>query len=134
MINLSNTTPAAIGGGTNVTWQSDASGNVSGYVAKVKQTVSIVANAVTFDASQGSSFLVLITSAITSMTITNPTDGQEITILFQQDGTGHAVTFAANVHGATAVPTTPNTTSTYKFSYNVGDTNWYSLGSVVGIT
>jgi hypothetical protein len=134
MINLSNTTPAATGGGTNVTWQSDASGNVSAYVAKVKQTVAIVAGAVTIDASTGSSFLVSVTSAITSVSITNPTDGQEITILFQQDGTGHAVTFAANIHGATAVPTTPSTTSTYKFSYNVGDTNWYSLGGVVGIT
>ena len=134
MINLSNTTPAAIGGGTNISWQEDASGNVSGYVATVKNTVTIAANAVTFDASQGSSFLVAITSAITTMTITNPSDGQEITILFQQDGTGHAVTFAANMRGCTAVTTTAGTNSIYKLSYNVGDTRWYCMSSNVNVS
>jgi hypothetical protein len=134
MINLSNTTPAAINGGTNVTWQEDASGNVSAYVSKVKVTLSIVSNALTIDASPASSFLVPVTSAITSMSIINPSDAEEITILFQQDSTGHAVTFASNMLGCTAVTTTANTNSIYKLSYNVGDTNWYCLSSNVNIT
>ena len=134
MINLSNTTPAAIDGGTNVSWQSDASGNVSAYVATVKQTTAIVANTVTFDASVASSFLVAVTSAITTMTITNPTDAQEITILFQQDGSGHAVTLATNMLGCTPVTTTASTSSIYKLSYNVGDTNWYCISSNVNIS
>ena len=30
-VNFSNTTPAAVAGGTNVLWQTDGSGNISGY-------------------------------------------------------------------------------------------------------
>ena len=134
MINFSSTTPAAIGGGTLVTWQEDSSGNVSGYVAKVKQTVAAVAGALTIDASAGSSFLVPVTAIISSMSITNPSDGQEITILFQQDSTGYAVTLAANMLGCTAVTITANKNSIYKLSYNVGDTNWYCLSSNVNIS
>ena len=45
------------------------------------------------------SFLINVTAAITSMTLTNPTDGQEITLLFIQDSSGHAVTLASNLLG-----------------------------------
>jgi hypothetical protein len=38
-INLSNTTPAAPSGGTNILWQSDGSGNVSGYVQSAVELV-----------------------------------------------------------------------------------------------
>jgi hypothetical protein len=31
-VNFSNSTPAAVAGNTNVTWQTDGSGNISGYV------------------------------------------------------------------------------------------------------
>lgn len=31
-VNFSNTTPAAVAGNSNVTWQTDGSGNISGYV------------------------------------------------------------------------------------------------------
>lgn len=38
-VNLSNTTPAAPAGGTNVKWQTDGSGNVSGYVQSAVELV-----------------------------------------------------------------------------------------------
>lgn len=131
MINLSNTTPAAPLGGRNVSWQSDVSGNVSAYtsLAATKTTVAPVAGAVTIDASLGNSFLINVNAVITSMTITNPTDGQEITLLFAQDSTGHSVTPPTNLLGSYSITTTANKHSCYKFSYNVGDTNWYQVGA-----
>ena len=132
MINLSSTVPAAIGGGTNVTWQADVSGNVSGYIAKRKLTVSAASGVLTIDASQADSFLITVNQAITSMTIANPSDGQEITLLWTQDTTGHAVTLASNLYGATAVSTAANTHTCQRFTYNVSDTNWYATG--VGVS
>lgn len=38
-VNLSNTTPAAPTGGTNITWQNDGSGNVSGYIQSAVELV-----------------------------------------------------------------------------------------------
>lgn len=128
MINLSSTTPAAANGGVLVTWQSDSSGNVSAYASNAKATVSSVSGVLTLDASAANSFLVPVTEAITSMSITNPSDGQEITILWSQDGTGHSIVLAANLNGATAPSTSANTQSCQRFTYNVGDTNWYSCG------
>ena len=129
MINLSNTTPAAPSGGTPVSWQQDASGNVSGYTAKVKLSVSAVSGVLTLDASQATSFFVPVTAAITSMSITNPpSDGTEITILYAQDSTGHAVALPTNMFGALTVNTTANKHTCQSFTYNVADDNWYAIG------
>lgn len=38
-VNLSNTTPAAPAGGTNITWQTDGQGNVSGYIQSAVELV-----------------------------------------------------------------------------------------------
>ena len=128
LINLSST-PTAPNGGTNVIWQNDTSGNVSAYIAIVKTTVAPVSGVLTINAALGNSFLITVNAAITSMAITNPTDGQEITLLFQQDTSGHAVTLASNLMGAIPVTTTASTTTGQpKFTYNVGDENWYALG------
>lgn len=132
MINFSNTTPAAIGGGTNVLWQEDSSGNISGYYAIAKTTVAPVAGVLTLDASLATSFYVNVNAAITSMSIINPSDGEEITILWAQGATGYAITTASNMYGVTAPSTTANTVSSQKFTYNVSDTNWYATG--VGVT
>ena len=128
---FSNSTPAAPTGGVNVTWQSDVSGNLSAYtgVGPVKQTVAPVTGVLTVDASLGSSVLVTVNAAITSMSIINPTDGQEITFLWQQDATGHAITLATNLLGATAPSTGANLVSCQKFTYNVGDSNWYAIAA-----
>ena len=129
MINLNDSTPAPINGGNNVHFQENASGDVSAYVQRRKVNVSPAAGVVTIDASQGDSFWITVNAAITSMVITNPTDGQEITIIWAQDVTGHSVAVASNlVMGTLTVSTAANKHTTAKFSYNQADTNWYILG------
>ena len=129
MINLSDTTPAAPASGVNVSWQQDGSGNVSAYtsVASPKTTVAPVSGALTIDASLGNEFLVTVNAAITSMTITNPTNGQQIGILFQQDATGHAVTLAANIQNPPTVATGASTSTMMILTYNTGDGTWYGV-------
>jgi hypothetical protein len=135
MINLSDTTPVAGTGTKNVVWQEDSSGNVSAAVAfqilGAKTTVAPVTGALTIDCSLGNSFYVNVNAAITSMTITNPVDGQEITILWVQDGTGHAITLAGNMQGATAPSASANKVSCQKFTYNTGNGNWYAIAAGV---
>jgi hypothetical protein len=125
MINLTDT--------TTVTWTSDSSGNVFANASIVpggaKQTVAPVANVVTVDVSLGSSILINITDVISNIVLNSPVDGQEITILFAQDATGHAVTLATNMLGAPTITTTANKHSCYKWSYNTADTNWYLIGA-----
>lgn len=129
MINLNDTTPVAPIGGANVKWQQDSSGNVSAYtaLAPTKTTVTPVAGVVTIDCSLGNSFWINVNAAITSMTLTNPTDGQEVTIVWAQDATGHTVVTATNLLGTFTITTTANKHSCYKWTYNSGDTNWYHV-------
>lgn len=127
MINLSSTIPAPASGGTNVVFQTDASGNVSAYYAIKKQTVTPVSGVLTIDASTGTSFLINVTQTITSMSIINAYDGQEITLLWQQGATGHTVTLAPNMLGAVAISTTANKKTSQRFTYNVSDANWCAI-------
>ena len=122
-------TPAAPTGGVNVKWQVDGTGNLSAYtgLGGGKTTVAPVAGVLTVDASNGNEVLVTVNAAITSMVITNPTDGQQLGILFQQDSTGHAVTLATNIINPPTVSTTANTPTMMIITYNVGDTNWYGV-------
>lgn len=131
MINLNNTVPAPPIGFANVAWQQDSSGNTSASVglATVKTTVAPVAGVVTIDASLGNSFFINVNAVITSMVINNPTDGQEITLLFSQDSSGHAVTPAANLLGPFSISTGANQQSCYKWSFNLADNNWYQVGA-----
>lgn len=129
MINFSDSLPAAPAGGANVKWQLDVSGNLSAYTSTGKLTVAPVSNVLTIDASAARSFLINVNAAITSMVINNPTDGQEVTFLWAQDVTGHAVAVAANMVGGPTVTTTGGKHTTGKWTYNVGDTNWYFIGA-----
>lgn len=134
-INFSNTVPSAPSGGSNVSFQTDGSGNVSAYtgLASVKTTVAPIAGVLTLDCSLGNSFLITWNANITSMSLTNPTDGQEITLLWEVDVTGgYTITPAANLLGFTTPSNTASKNSTQKFTYNSGNTNWYSLA--VGVT
>lgn len=137
MINLNDAVPAAPAGGVNVLFQEDVSGNVSAYLpttgGNVKTTVGSVAGVLTIDASLGNSFLINVTENITSMSITSPTDGQEITLLWVEDATGSwTIVLATNLLGATAPTTAANDVSCQKFTYDVTATNWYATG--VGVT
>lgn len=130
-INLNNSVPAAPANGQNVLWQVDGGGNVSAYVfgASVKTTITSTAGVLTIDASLGNSFRINVLEAITSSSITNPVDGQEITLLWVQDGTGHAIVLPTNLKGAAAPTTTANAVSCQQFTYDVTATNWYSCGT-----
>ncbi len=135
-ITFSDSTPVAPTGGTNIKWQVDGSGNVSGYTgfgSITKITVGSTAGVLTLDCSLANSFLINVTENITSTTLTNPTDGQEITLLWQEDmAGGWTISLAANMIGATAPSTGANTHSLQKFTYNIGDANWYAISA--GIT
>lgn len=110
-------------------WQQDVSGNVAAYYQIRKITVTAAGSSLTIDSSQADTFLIPIINAITSMTITNPIDGQEITLMWQQDSTGHAVTVASNLDmGTLTVTTTANKVTIARFSYNAGNTTWYIVG------
>jgi hypothetical protein len=134
MINLNDTTPSAPSGGVNLKWQQDGSGNVSAYASLGinKVTVTPAAGVVTMDCSVASSFLVTINANITSVVISGAVDGQEITILWSEDSTGGwTIALPANLLGATAPSTGANTQSCQKFTYNVGDTNFYAIAAGV---
>lgn len=133
MINLNNLTPAAPVGGVNVLWQVDASGNVSAYIglASTRTTFAPVVGVVTIDASIGNSVIVNVNDAITSMVVTNPTDGQELTIMYKQDGTGHSIITPTNFFGTTAPDATANKISVQKFVYDTTTTNWYAVAAGV---
>ena len=135
MLNLNDTVPAAAAGTQNVVWQEDSSGNVSAAVNFQsfggKVTVAPVAGVLTLDCSAARSFYVNVNAAITSMVINNPVDGQEITILWVQDGTGHSIVLAGNMQGATAPSTSANKVSCQKFTYNSGNGNWYAIAAGV---
>lgn len=133
MINLNNTSPAAINGGANVKFQSDSSGNVSAYAQITKLLASPASGVVTLNASLATSFFIPVTQAITSMSVINPTDGQEITVVWQQDITGHAVTVATTFRGTPSVSTTAGSTTSAKLTYNAADTIWFCLGGVSGM-
>lgn len=128
MINLNSTTPAAPNGGTPVIWQNDSSGNVSAYTAKVKTSLNATGGALTINAGLGDSFIINVSGVVSSSTISNPTDGQEITLLWAQNSTGYAVTLPTNMKGGLTVSTTANSHTCQKFTYNAGDGNWYAIG------
>lgn len=130
MINLNNLIPAAPVGSVNVSWQVDSSGNVSAYTGLTtgaRTTFAPAAGVVTIDASIGNSVIINVNAAITSMVVTNPTNGQELTIMYKQDGTGHAIVTPTNFFGTTAPDVTANKISVQKFVYDITTTNWYSV-------
>jgi hypothetical protein len=129
--NLNDTTPAAPTGGVNCKWQQDASGNTSAYVSlgAVSASFTPVAGVLTIDASQSNVAVITINAAITSSSVTNPTDGQLLTVLWEQDSTGHAVALPSNFIGATPPSTTASKRSIQTFLYNAGVTAWFGIAA-----
>ena len=134
MVNFSDTTPAPPTGKTNIKWQLDMTGNISGYTSLgsiTKLSVTPSAGVLALDASLANSFRIFVNQAITSVTIANPSDGQEITLLWVQDGTGHAITLPTVLKGATAPSTGANLTSCQKFTYDFTANAWYAVAAGV---
>ncbi len=132
MINLNDTIPAAPNGGVNIHFQEDASGNVSAYTGLSPNSPSLispVAGVVTANMASTNVVYVNVNAAVTSFVATNPTDGQVSTVLWIQDGTGHAVAYSANFLGATAPSTGANTQSIQQVRDHAVDTNWYGVAT-----
>ncbi len=130
MINLSSTVPAAPAGSQNVLWSRDASGNVSASVSGFTKTVvAPVAGVVTLNCALNNSFYVNVNAVVTSVVLTGMVDGQQVTILFAQDSTGHAVTTSSFLLGPYSITTTANKHSCYSWTYNAADNNWYQIGA-----
>ena len=130
MITLNSAVPAAPTGGSLVKWQQDASGNVSAYTgaaANPPVTTAPVAGVLTINAASSDKQKINVNAAISSSSVTNPTDGQIITVFWIQDGAGHAVVYPSNFIGATAPSTGANTHSIQQFLYHAADTSWYGI-------
>lgn len=130
---ISSTTPAALPGFVNGTWQLLPNGQASVSVPTfpAKLTATPAAGILTLDVSLARSFFVNIGAApITAVSIINPVaDGQEITILWAQGAAPQPVTLASNMLGAIPVTTNANQHTCQKFTFNIADLNWYGVGS-----
>ena len=100
-VNLSNTTPAAPTGGTNVKWQSDGAGNVSGYVQSAVELVGDGVDLTAQTANIGTSALVTTPSGyyrISAYLIVTTVDGAsstlpKLTITWNDKDSGHSQSF-----------------------------------------
>lgn len=139
------------GSGFNVTVKTAAGsgvtiGNTAGLVLLYCDGVNVLASNVagsakidvngtattTLNAAEASSFRVLLTDNIGTLTISNPTDGQRLTIHWVQDATGsRTVTFPASVKGGTAPSAGANTSSAQFFMYDATDSKWYAVAAGV---
>ena len=92
-----------------------------------------VGGVVTINCSGGTnSVKVIVTATVSSVVFANPTAGQIVTVLFQQDATGHTVTFSGNVAGTPTVSSTANAATVLTFQYDASANTWNQVdgGSV----
>jgi hypothetical protein len=82
-VNFNNTTPAAPAGGTNVSWQSDGSGNISAYsstAASIKASVNLTAQT----ANVGATTLLAVSASgayrVSAYSIVTTVDGASSTL------------------------------------------------------
>lgn len=101
--------------------------------------VETYSSTLTFDAALSNIHRVTITGNPTIAAPTNPADGQEITIILTQDGTGsRTVTwntiFKWSVdHPLPTLSTTAGYKDAFKFSYDAATATWDSFGYTLGI-
>ena len=93
--------------------------------------ISVVAFSATpaFDVSDASNLFITLTGNVTSSTITNPLDGQIITIFIEQDGTGGwTFVFPADVRlrsdGNYTIASGPNNISAIELVYDSANAEW----------
>lgn len=104
---------------------------IHGIVATLKETLTFSATPA-FNMRHGGYKKITLTNNVTSSTVTNPSDGQELTFEICQDGVGGR-TFAwpADVRGEEAIGATLSTCSTQKFIYDSGAVAWLALSPMV---
>jgi hypothetical protein len=96
-----------------------------------QEIVPIVAGVVTMDvAKDHTSFKVNVDQTITSVVFTNPAAGEVVNVIFTQNGTGgFTVTFGGNIANSPTINTTPSSTSSVLFSYDVNSNTWFGLSN-----
>ena len=100
-VNLSNTTPAAPTGGTNIIWQTDGQGNVSGYVQSAVELVGDGVDLTAQTANVGPNTLVTTPSGyyrISAYIVVTTVDGASstlpsLTITWNDQDNGQAQSF-----------------------------------------
>lgn len=113
---------------TNVAWTF----NGSIWAAEAKRKIINVAatGALTLDASQGGIFANTLTGNVTSVTISNPTDGQTITLIWKQGGSAFTVSYTGSTfRGATTIGATINTATIQQFQYDLASTSWLGVAA-----
>lgn len=122
---------------THATWRFN--GTIWLMVSALKVTQA-AATTTTLDPTTASSFRVTVGTAVTSVVFSAGSyDGQEITVAWVQDGTGHSVTgFAANILGVGYLTTGTNTyvavpasaasnVSVQRYTWDSTATKWYAV-------
>ena len=114
---------------TGATWQYNGTNWILASALKVPTAPA--GGIVTINPALGNSFRINVNAAVTSVVINNGiTDGQEITLLWVQDVTGHAVSgFSGNIKGATTPSAGANSVSSQRFTWDATLTNWYAVGA-----
>ena len=110
----------------------------------LKAIIAPVGGIVTANPAVANSFRVNVTSTVTSVVISNGiADGQDITIEWVQDATGHAVAgFSANIHGVgfltsgtntfVAAPSSAaNSVSVQRYTWDATAVVWYAIAAGV---
>jgi hypothetical protein len=69
----------------------------------------------------------------TTITIQQGFDGQELTVLFQQDGSGsHTVTFGTGITGSLSLSASAYQTTIGNFQYDAAGNNWILTSQAEG--
>lgn len=116
---------------TGASWSYNGSAWVLASALKI--SIAPIGSVVTANPALASSFRVTVNAAVTSFVISNGTaDGQNIEILWVQDGTGHAVSgISSNIHGATTPSAGASTVSAQRFTWDTTTSIWYAVSAGV---
>ena len=113
--------------------------------AYAQNVIPIVNGNVTINPTTPSnSFKILVNQAVT-VNIINPPGGfpPTVNVLFQQDGTGHAVTYGNTIVNGPTVSSSPNAVTSGSFQFDGSTNTWYGVsgggsggggGTVTGVT
>jgi hypothetical protein len=102
-----------------------------GAAAWGQELAPIVAGVVTMNVEKNhTSFKVDVDQTITSVAFTNPTAGEVVNVLFTQNSTGgFSVTFGGNIANSPTINTTPSSSSSVLFSYDVNSNTWFGVNN-----